>query len=146
MGKLVEAVAHVPRHRGSAYVELAAEPAVCRRVASEVSRGEMLEKLVARSPTAEIEIGGVPVGCVLDTGAETSLMPSSFYHEHLTGMVGGLRNVGTFMKIVGVNDLSVPVEGYLDVPISIFGHTMMASFFVKQDTTMSVVGRRVEHP
>ena len=31
-------------------------------------QGGMLEKLVARSPTAEIQIGGVPVGCVLDTG------------------------------------------------------------------------------
>ena len=75
---------------------------------------------MAESPTAEIEICGVPVSCVLDTGAETSLIPSSFYHEHLTGVAKGLQSVGTFLKIVGVNDLDVLIEGYLHVPITIF--------------------------
>ena len=49
-----------------------------------LSKGELFEKLVAESPTAEM--CGVPVSCLLDTGAETSLIPSSFYHEHLTGV------------------------------------------------------------
>ena len=65
---------------------------------------------MARIPAADIEIGGVSVRCVLDTGAETSLIPASFYHEHLTGMVKGLQSVGTFIKIVGVNDLDVLIE------------------------------------
>ena len=111
-----------------------------------LSRGELLEKLVTKSPTAEIEIGGVPVVCVLDTGAETSLIPSSFYYEHLTGLVKGLQSVGTFLKIVGVNDLDVPIEGYLDVPIIIFGQTLMASFFVKPDTESNSTSRRVKSP
>ena len=111
-----------------------------------LSKGELFQKLVARSPTADIEIGGVPVRCVLDTGAETSLIPASFYHEHLTGMVKGLQSVGTFIKIAGVNDLDVLIEGYLDVPISIFGQTIMASFFVKSDSASISTGRRVESP
>ena len=82
-----------------------------------LSKGDLFQKLVARSPTADIEIGGVPVRFVLDTGAETSLIPASLYHEHLTGMVKGLHSVGTFIKIVGVNDLDVLIEGYLDDPI-----------------------------
>ena len=53
-----------------------------------LTKGELFEQLVARSPTADIEIGGVPVSCVLDTGAETSLIPASFYHEHLTVWYG----------------------------------------------------------
>ena len=39
-------------------MELAVEPEVVE-VGQVMSRGEMLEKLVARSPTAAIEIGGV---------------------------------------------------------------------------------------
>ena len=31
---------------------------------------DLLERLVCKSPTAEIEIAGISVGCVLDTGAE----------------------------------------------------------------------------
>ena len=60
-------------------------------------------------------------------------------------MVKGLNNVGTFMKIVGVNDLDVPVEGYLDVLITLFRQTMMASFFVKPVASNSTVGRRNDY-
>ena len=109
MGKLVEAEAFVPRHREIAYVELAVEPEVVK-VGQVMSRGEMLEKLVVKSPTAAIKIGVVPVGCVLDTGAGSSLMPSSFNEKNLAG-VAGLVNVGTFMRIVGGNGLGVPFEG-----------------------------------
>ena len=105
---------------------------------------DLLDRLVCKSPTAEIEIAGISVGCVLDTGAETSLLPSSFYREHLSTM--GIESLGRFVKIVGVNDLEVPVDGYLDVPIKIFGKTMMASFFVKPDSVTGTVGRRPEHP
>ena len=37
---------------------------------------DLLERLVCNSTTAEIEIAGISVGCVLDTGAETSLLLS----------------------------------------------------------------------
>ena len=45
-----------------------------------------------------------------------------------------------------MNDLDVLIEGYLDVPITIFGQTIMASFFVKSDTLNDSVGRRVKSP
>ncbi len=64
----------------------------------------------------------------------------------MTGVGKGLQSVGTFLKIVGVNDLDVLIEGYLDVPITIFGQTIMASFFVKSDTLNDSVGRRVKSP
>ena len=86
-------------------------------IVDQVATNELLDRLVGVSPTAEIEIGGVAVGCVLDTGAEASLLPAWFYHQHLTGMVTGLDNVGTFVKVVGANDLEVPIEGFLEVPI-----------------------------
>ena len=43
-------------------------------------------------------------------------------------------------------DLDVLIEGYLDVPISIFGQTIMASFFVKSDSASIATGRRVKSP
>ena len=106
---------------------------------------------------------------MLDTGAETSLIPASLYDEHLTGMVKGLQSVCTFIKIVGVNDLDVLIEGYLDDPIfhiwtdnkkKVWFYIalypvrwtaqsalhLMASFFVKSDSASISTGRRVESP
>ena len=72
-------------------------------------------------------------------------MSSSFYDENLASVVG-LENVGTFTRIVDVNGLDVPFEGCLEVPNTIFGKTIVASFFVKQDATGSGVERNAIYP
>ena len=60
MGELVEAVAFVPRQIDVA--EQAGEAASeCVVVDQVLSKGDMFQKLVARSPTADIEIGGCHV-------------------------------------------------------------------------------------
>ena len=85
-------------------------------------------KLIASSPTATIDIAGVPAACVLDTGAVTSLVSAQFYRSHLATKVGSLQEVGTFVKLVGVNGLAVPVDGYLEAPVEMFGQKFTASF------------------
>ena len=37
--------------------------------------------LIAHSPSINVNIAGVPTPCALDTGAETSLIPSHFYQK-----------------------------------------------------------------
>lgn len=87
-------------------------------------------KLLANSPTATIWLHGVPVESVLDTGAETSLISSDFYYSQLAEKVGNLDQVGTFVRLMGANGLEIPVEGYLEVPIKVFGQEMSGSFLV----------------
>ena len=57
-----------------------------------LSKEELHQKLIARSPTASIEIGGIEAKCILDTGAETSLISSTFYHQCLAKKVGQLAH------------------------------------------------------
>ena len=102
-------------------------------------------KLLSSSPTAKICICGVPVACVLDTGAETSLISSKFYHDHLTSKVGALSEVGTYINLKGANGLSIPVEGFLEVPIEVLGHEFTASFLVSRPQPDSG-GRREKYP
>ena len=73
------------------------------------------------------------------------MMPSLFYHENLASVVG-LDNVGTFTRIIDVNGLDVLFEGCLEVPNTIFGQTIVASYFVKQDATESVVESNAIYP
>ena len=58
----------------------------------------------------------------------------------------GLENVGTFMRIIGVNGLDIPFKGCLEVPITIFGQTIMANFFVKQDAKENGAERNAKCP
>ena len=49
---------------------------------------ELAERLISPSPRGTIQIGGIQVGCVYDTGAETSVIPSSVFHSQLKGTLG----------------------------------------------------------
>ena len=104
-------------------------------------------KVLASSPTGNILVCGVPVNSILDTGAETSLMTSAFYHQRLANRAGELGQVGKFVRLVGANNLDIPVEGYIEAPVSIQGQTFNAVFLVtKDDAPSSPGGRREKFP
>ena len=92
------------------------------------SEEKLRNMLIACSPTASITIGGVVANCILDTGAETSLICSSFYDSQLAGKTNCLGTVGTFIRLFGANDLEIPVRGYLETFIEVFGVKVKAIF------------------
>lgn len=53
----------------------------------EVSGDPLLRRLVAPSPKSVVTIGGIELGCVLDSGAETSIIPASVYHANASWRV-----------------------------------------------------------
>ena len=100
------------------------------------SKEELRNRLIARSPTASIVIGGVMAHCILDTGAETSLISSTFYDTFLTGKTNRVGAVGKFLRLFGANDLDIPIRGYLETSIQVFGISVInlkASFLVRAD-------------
>ncbi|KAJ8030630.1 hypothetical protein HOLleu_27098 [Holothuria leucospilota] len=111
----------------------------------EVGVPEALEGLIARSPTATLEIGGTSVGCILDTGAETSLIPSSLYRSMPTGILGDPKQLGCHLKVRGANGLDIPFEGYVELPIKAMGHEFMGSFLIQPDASCQS-SKREEFP
>lgn len=106
---------------------------------------EVIGGLLGPVPTTEIVIGGKNVGCILDTGSETSLISSSFFHEHLPGLEEQSGPVGSYIKLVGVADVEVPVEGYFRSKICLFGVELEAAFLIKRDHG-PLSGRRRQFP
>ena len=62
--------------------------------------------------------------CVLDTGAETSLISLDFYSKHLAQNVGKLDDMGKFIRLFGANNLEIPIDGYLETEVEIVGHNI----------------------
>ena len=60
--------------------------------------GDPETELVSQSPTAIAEVAGVKIGCVLDTGAEASIIPSDVLSQHLSLWVVVTKKV-TFVTI-----------------------------------------------
>ncbi|KAJ8031755.1 hypothetical protein HOLleu_25059 [Holothuria leucospilota] len=73
----------------------------------------IVSDVISSSPTAEIAIAGIKLGCVLDTGAETSLIPSSVDHSRMKTELGPLGNLEFTLKLRGVSGVDVPIEGFL---------------------------------
>ena len=97
----------------------------------------VMEGLVGKCPTAIVKLAGVPVKCVLDTGGQTSLMTNEIYSTHLVSNVKNLDSVSQFVRVVGANDLSIPVVGVVDVPLEVSGHQMDALLLIRGGTSVS---------
>ena len=60
----------------------------------------VMEGMVGKCPTAIVKLAGVPVKCVLDTGAETSLMTNEFYSTHLVDKVKNFVNLFVWLGLM----------------------------------------------
>ncbi|XP_071948803.1 uncharacterized protein [Antedon mediterranea] len=106
----------------------------------------LVDKLVARSPCTILRIGSTELGCILDTGAEASIIPSSVYNKQLKSIVGELGSVnGLFMNVIGVCGVEVPIEGYVEIPIVIGEQKLTGSFLVVSDA-VTVTNHSNEYP
>ena len=101
--------------------------------------------MIGSSPVATIGLGKVSTGCILDTGAETSLMPISFYNKYLKDEFGNLSNSNVFIRVLGANGQEVPIEGYVIVPLTVGNVTLPAGFLVRSELEQNL-DRYHSHP
>ena len=100
--------------------------------------------LTENSPVTTVKICGIPLGCILDTGAETSLIPASFYEKHLKEKVG-LARLEPSIHVFGANGQEVSVLGYCIAPV-VFGTIKLESCFLVKSDTVESIDRQIEYP
>ncbi|XP_063961577.1 uncharacterized protein LOC129283183 [Lytechinus pictus] len=89
--------------------------------------------LVSSCPKSVVGIAGVPTGCILDTGAEASLIPVSYYEGKLREVIGPLDGSGDGIRVVGIHDSVVPVVGYIHTTMTLNGESFEVGFLVVND-------------
>lgn len=102
----------------------------CREVLTELSPDDLIARLVKQSPKAQVNLAGISTMCILDTGAETSLISESFYKDHLAEKFSEVRSVGSYLRVYGAGCQELPIEGYIHVPLIIHGIKADAHFLV----------------
>ena len=101
---------------------------------SSLSADDILSKLVKTSPMVKVMFGKTRVNCVVDTGAETSLISASFYDQHLKRSLGDPQTISTYLRVFGANGLEIPVKGYVEIPLDLLGQNLTAYFLVVDNT------------
>ena len=102
---------------------------------TQLTPDEVLSKLIKESPKAVVSLAGVSVECILDTGAETSLISLSFFHDHLAEKLSTVNPVKSCVQIVGANGLDIPIVGYVEIPLAIQNYSFDAHFFIVDDSS-----------
>ena len=96
------------------------------------------------SPKGQVLIGGVLSDCVLDTGAEASMVSFAYYHKHLAPQGNELGDVGNLVQLVAANNLEIPVEGFVEVPVIVCGHELKSILLVARDGPSGPSKRRIQ--
>ena len=84
--------------------------------------------------------------CLLDTGAQVSTITESFFREHFSQT--DLVDVTAFISISGAQGLAIPYLGYVELPLSLLGHSFIKMGFlvVKDPTGTSIAEKKKRVP
>lgn len=81
--------------------------------------GSIIENALGDCPEVKVRVGGVDVGCLIDTGAEVSTITESFYKEFLA-QGREVINLTSYIRISVSQGLEIPSVGYLELQLTAF--------------------------
>ena len=111
-----------------------------------VNSGSIFRKAVGQCPESVVRLGASEVCCLLDTGAQVSTITESFFREHFPET--DLVDVTAFISISGAQGLAIPYLGYVELPLTVLGHSFnnMGFLVVKDPTGTSIAERKKRVP
>ena len=106
--------------------------------------GSIIENAVGNCPEVKIKLGGVDVGCLIDTGAEVSTITESFYKEFLA-QGREVIDVTSYIKISASQGLEIPYVGYVELQLTALSHTFNGlGFLIVKDPVSTPIQLRKE--
>lgn len=80
--------------------------------------------LVGECPVADVQMGGVTVTCLIDTGSMVSTITESFFNDHFRVLgCDQLRSCG-WLQLKAANGLDIPYRGYLELDVEVLGKVL----------------------
>ena len=96
--------------------ELGATPR-CKPPSEDGSR-DILSRLIGKRCEATVEVEGIRVRCLLDSGSQISTISVSHFNQHLAGS-HTLHPIAALVTIEAANGLPISYEGFVQVGISV---------------------------
>ncbi|CAB3982687.1 Retrovirus-related Pol poly from transposon [Paramuricea clavata] len=79
------------------------------------------ERIIGKCPVAVVNIGGVSVSCLLDSGSEVSTITVELFNTHFKPKGQELLSTSGWLKLIAANGLEIPYLGYFELDIEAFG-------------------------
>ncbi|CAL9691459.1 unnamed protein product [Knipowitschia caucasica] len=102
-----------------------------------LTKKRFLRNAVGKCPMVNIEIGGVPLQCVIDSGSNVSTLSENFFRNRLDGEDEDIICTSKWLRITAANKLPLPYLGYVELDIQVMGITITECGFliIKEDKT-----------
>lgn len=86
---------------------------------------EGVSKLMSSCPYLGVNMGGVEVLCLVDTGSMVSTVTESFFRRHFEPW--GLEKLHSshWLELRAANGLTIPYMGYLELDVQLSGKLML---------------------
>ena len=80
---------------------------------------------VGKCPVVTVNMGGVDVSCLLDTGCQVSTVTESIFRQNIAPDDSELASCH-WLKLTAANGLAIPYIGYIELDVEFFGRTIPA--------------------
>ena len=80
-----------------------------------------IENAAGDCPEVKVSLGGVDVGCLIETGAEVSTVTESFFKEFLA-QGSEVVHVTSYITISASQGLEIPYMGYVELQLTALSH------------------------
>lgn len=81
-------------------------------------------ELIGECPIVEVNIGGLTVPCLLDTGSMVSTITEDFFIEHFQSKGEAKLRQCNWLQLKAANGLGIPYIGYLELDVDILSKTL----------------------
>ena len=81
-------------------------------------------RLKGDCPDVQINMGGVVVPCLLDTGSMVTTIRESFFEKHFRSQGIGLLKKCHWLRLRAANGLKIPYLGYMELDVTVLGKTL----------------------
>lgn len=89
-----------------------------------LTKEPFLENAVGQCPEVDVQIGGVPLRCILDTGSNVSTLTESFFRNHLHKGDNDMHCTAKWLKLTAANKMPLPYLGYVQLDVEAMGITI----------------------
>lgn len=90
----------------------------------------VIDELVAKSPMMTVFFGVKGIVCPMDTGAQATLLPHQIFSNVLGHKLEELKPLPPGFRVVGANQLDIPILGYCFISIVLGCRRVRAGFMI----------------
>lgn len=84
----------------------------------------IVQRLVGKCPIVTVQMGGVEISCLSDTGSMVTTVTESFFEKHFRQLGVDTLKKCNWLQLKAANGLEIPYVGYFETDVTVLGQIL----------------------